>query len=411
MQKNQRWTVMLVLGWFLGCGSLILPVAHAQKAPEEIKIGCTVPLSGRLAQSGVDVQWGYEAAVADVNKEGGLFMKEFNKKLPVKLFMYDDESDPTKAATRYERLVMEDKVDVLLGSYSTMINTAVVVVAEKHKIPIVANHFSHELPHRQGYKYLFSPFVKSNEYANGIDYVVEMAALKKVEKPKTAAIVMNNTEIPKEVAAYYRKRCAELGIEVVVNEVYALGRSDFSPIIMKTKSSKAEIWLSLPTPPEGLAMLRQMKELDYNPKIIFMTQANTARGWPGDKGQLGEFTVSLESWGVGLPFPGNKELVDTYTAKMNHKPGPNIGTGYQAVQVAADAVRRAGTLDKTRIRDSLAATDMMTISGPVKFKPDGMPIMENFLFQWINGAHVAIWPKKYPTITDPVYPQPEWNKR
>lgn len=298
--KQQRSASRLFPFCLISVFALILwtPLyAQQAKIPIEIKIGCTIPLSGPLANSGIDVKWGYEEAVNEINAQGGLFMKEYDKRLPVKLVIYDDETDPVKAAARYERLILEDKVDALIGSYGSLINTTIAVVAEKHKIPLVANHFSHEKPHKQGYQYLFSPFIKSSEYAKGVDYVIEMAAAKGVEKPKRAAIVMNNTEIPIETAGVYRKRCGEVGIEVVVDEVYPMGRSDFSSIILKAKSNKAELWFSFPTPPEGLAMLRQIKELDYNPKMSFMTMATTARGWPGGKGELGEFTVSPESWG------------------------------------------------------------------------------------------------------------------
>ena len=144
--------ILLVLG---------IESVPAVSAPDSIKIGCTVALTGRFAANGIEVKDGYEIAVNHINQAGGLFVKEFGKKIPIQLLLYDDESEPTKAAARYEKLYTEDKVAAYLGSFSTVINTSLIAVAEKNKVPIVVSHFAHLAPHRQGYKYLFSPFYKS----------------------------------------------------------------------------------------------------------------------------------------------------------------------------------------------------------------------------------------------------------
>ncbi len=102
------------------------PVFAAPQAPDAIKLGCTLALTGRFAANGIEVKDGYEIAVQHINEDGGIFIKEYGKKLPVKLIMYDDESDPTKAAARLEKLYSEDKVLAYLGSFSTVVNTSVI---------------------------------------------------------------------------------------------------------------------------------------------------------------------------------------------------------------------------------------------------------------------------------------------
>ena len=399
--------IVMLLGCVLmGGGDTIA----ASQAPDSIVIGCTVALTGRFASNGVEVKDGYEIAVQHINQDGGIFVKEFGKKIPIKLIIYDDESEPMKAAARYEKMYSEDKVVAYLGAFSTVINTSLIAVAEKNKVPIVVSHFSHLEPHRQGYKYLFSPFYKSvPDYPYIIDAIGDVAGK---DKPKRVAIVMSRTEWPMELTRAYRDKIAKVGhYQVVVDETYPFGSKDFSMIISKAKAADAEVWLSAPTPPEGLAMIRQMKELNYNPKFVNMTQGCSSRGWPGNEKEMGEYVSAFENWIPGLKWPGNDRLINDAKARLGGKlPWCGVGTGYIDVQVLAKGIERAGTLDRKKIRDALAKTEMMTVGGPVKARPDGT--MENlvYLCQWQKGIYVPVWPKKH-AIADPVYPIPEWSKR
>jgi branched-chain amino acid transport system substrate-binding protein len=382
----------------------------AGSAPDAIVIGCTVPLTGRFAANGIEVKDGYEIAVQHINEDGGILVKEYGKKIPVKLIMYDDESDPTKAAARYEKLFSEDKVVAYLGGFSTIINTSLIAVAEKNKVPIVVSHFGHLAPHRQGYKYLFSPFQKTiPDYPKIIDAITDISGSR---RPKRIAIVMSRTEWPLETAKAYKEKIEKGGIyELVLNETYPLGSTDFSMIIAKAKAAGAEVWLSSPTPPEGIAMVRQMKELDYSPQFINMAQASSSRGWPGKAKDIGEYVVALENWIPGLKWPGNDRLIRDAKKRLGGKlPWCGVGTGYMDVQVLADGIERAGTLDRDKIREALSKSNMMTVGGPVKARPDGT--FENivYLCQWQKGEYVPIWPKDY-AVASPVFPAPKWSAR
>jgi len=369
----------------------------ASQVPEFIVIGCTLPLTGRFASNGIEVKDGYEIGIKHINEAGGIFVKEFGKKLPLKLI-------------RYEKMYSEDKVVAYLGSFSTVINTSLIAIAEKNKVPIVVSHFAHLAPHKQGYKYLFSPFYKTvPDFEHIFDALEYMS---KKDRPKRVAIVMSRTEWPLETAEVYKDRITRSGhYQLVIDETYSFGSKDFSMIISKAKAAKAEVWLSSPTPPEGMAMIRQMKELNYNTKLVNMTQASSSRGWPGNRGGLGEYVIALENWNPGLKWPGNDALIKDAKERLGGKlPWAGVGTGYIDVQILANAIERAGTLDRAKIRDALAKTDMMTVGGPVKVRPDGT--MENCVYacQWQNGDLVIVWPEEHATA-DPVYPVPDWSKR
>ena len=391
----------------LACGIVLA----AGPAPETIKIGCTLPSTGRFAANGIEVKDGYEIAVDHINKAGGIMVKEFGKKIPVQLIMYDDESDPVKAAARYEKMYSTDQVVAYLGSFSTVINTSLIAVAEKNKVPIVVSHFSHLAPHRQGYKYLFSPFYKTTpDFPKVFDALNDVPGVK---GPRRVAIVMSRTEWPMETAKVYRERIAqEKGRwELVVDETYPLGSTDFSMIISKAKAARAEIWLSSPTPPEGIAMARQMKELSYSPAYLNLTQASSSRGWPGKEKEIGEYASALENWVPGLKYPGNDRLIEDAKKRLGGQlPWCGVGTGYIDVQILANGIEQAGTLDRTKIRDALARTEMMTVGGPVKARADGT--MENVvvLTQWQKGKLLPVWPKEN-AIAPFVYPMPAWDAR
>ena len=410
-----RATCAAVFGALLAVGLFSLtgecPSASAAgQAPDAIKIGCTLGLTGRFAANGIEVRDGYEIAVQHINEDGGIFIKEYGKKVPVRLIMYDDESDPTKAAARYEKLYSEDKVVAYLGSFSTVVNTSLIAVAEKNRVPIVVSHFSHLQPHRQGYKYLFSPFYKTTpDYPKIIDALTDISGAR---RPKRIAVVMSRTEWPLETARVYKEKIEKGGLyELVLNETYPLGSTDFSMIISKAKALKAEVWLSSPTPPEGIAAIRQMKELDYVPQFINMTQASSARGWPGKEKEVGEYIAALENWIPGLPWPKNDRLIRDAKKRLGGQlPWCGVGTGYMDVQVLADAIERAGTVDREKIRDALAKTEMMTVGGPVKVRPDGTFELNVYLCQWQKGAYLPVWPKKF-AAANPVFPVPSWSAR
>ena len=223
---------------------------------------------------------------------------------------------------------------------------------------------------------------------------------------------MSRTEFPMETAKVYREKIARDGLyQIVLDETYPLGSTDFSMIIAKAKAARAEVWLSIPTPPEGMAMARQMKELDYDPQFINMTQACSARGWPGKTKDIGEYVVALENWIPGLKWPKNDRSSGTPKRRLDGQlPWCGVGTGYIDVQVLADGIERAGSLDREKIREALSKSDMVTVGGPVKARPDGT--FENivYLCQWQKGEYVPVWPKPY-AVALPCLPCAEMERK
>ena len=115
-------------------------------------------------------------------------------------------------------------------------------------------------------------------------------------------------------------------------------------------------------------MLKQMAQLGYKPKANIMLRASDDPSW-GKLGALGDYAIGSPDWHPALNYPGVKELNAVVKAKTGQPANPSVGPAYASIKVAAAAIEKAGSLDRAAIRDALAATDMQTVVGHVKFGP------------------------------------------
>ena len=155
------------------------------------------------------------------------------------------------------------------------------------------------------------------------------------------------------------------GYQIVSSGEYAPGSKDFSDLILKAKTAGAETVLALPSPPDGMTLVKQMKELSYSPKLTFFIRAPDPPVWAKNLGKDGDFVILAPGWHHAVKAPGVKELNEAHQAKIGRPADPITGPAYACVQILAAAVARAGGVDRERVRDAIAATDMTTVIGPV----------------------------------------------
>jgi branched-chain amino acid transport system substrate-binding protein len=380
---------------------------EATSPPKAITVGAAVSLTGGFASGGLESKFGYEQAAADINKGGGIYVKEFNKQIPLELIVEDDESDSTKCVARLEKMHSVDKVVAYLGPYGSTLCAAAAGIAEKNKVPILAVSFSLLAPHQQGYKYLFSPFVKTDTGLEAIFATID--TMPKAQRPSKVAIFAEKTDWGEELIRLSPDVAKKRGYTIVTDKSYAVGTKDFSSLIIAAKSADAEIVVGVPTPPDGIAIMRQIKELDYNPKVVIFWRAAGTPLWPANLKQDGDYVGYVSNWDHNFKYPGCLELVAAYKAKHNKLPSVTVGVTYSCVQILADAIKRAGTLDKNKIRDAIAAADMTTVEGPVKFRADGVGITPVAIMQWQKGVSQVIYHEKF--TTSPILVMPKWNER
>jgi branched-chain amino acid transport system substrate-binding protein len=376
----------------------------AVELPETIKVGAVVPLTGAFAAGGEQIKNGYELAVEDINNAGGVDVG--GTMVPIELIMLDDESDPTKTVQRLETLFSDEEVVAYLGGFGSSLHIAAAGIAEKNKVPYLGVAFAVQAPHNQGFQYLFSPFPKSPALA-----VATFDMLDSLDpKPTRIAILAESTDWGAELSGLWKEEAAARGYEVVADEQYAPASEDFSANILAAKDADAEVVLALPIPPDGLGLARQMKELDFNPGIAMFIRAADSLAWGENLGADGDYFMLMPGWNPAVTFPGAAEMVAAHQTKYGKSAQATTGPAYAAVQILADAITRAGSLDRDAIRDAIAATDMTTVAGPVTFNEDGTGNVITVINQWQDGQQVLVWPPDQAS-GEIMYPAAPWSER
>jgi branched-chain amino acid transport system substrate-binding protein len=373
---------------------------------QTIKLGAVVPLTGRYAAGGAQNKAGYEIAIQQLNAAGGVAVG--GKKLQLELVMLDDESDPTKTVARLETLATQGVV-AYLGGFGSDLHAAAASIADKNKIPYLGVAFAFHGIHQQGLRYLFSPFPKSPDLTRET-FVFLDAVIPAAQRPRKVALFLERTDWGKEMGLGWESLAKKHSYQIVASGEYAPGAKDFSDLILKAKSAGAETVLALPSPPDGMTIVKQMKELDFNPKVNLFIRAADPPVWSKNLSKDGDYVLLSPGWHFAAKYPNVTELNEAHQKLFNRPADPIVGPSYACIQILADALTRAKDLDRDKIRDALAATNMMTVVGPVKFRADGTGEVKVFFQQWLKGKQELVWPKEFATAPFG-YPAPAFSQR
>ena len=181
-------------------------------------------------------------------------------------------------------------------------------------------------------------------------------------------------------------------------------------MILSAKNNNADAVLAYPGPPDGMAIFKQMKELDFNARFYYFVRAPDGAAWGQNLGKDGDYVLNTPGWSPQLKFNGVDKLVQDYQTKYNKPADALAGPAYSEIQILADAIERAGKLDRDAVRDALTKTSMDTVEGPVKFNPDGTGQVIVEANQWQNGKQNLVWPKDV-AAAPILYPAPTWQNR
>src|SRR5919202_490833 len=365
------------------------PAAGGSSATS-VKIGAAVGLTGRYASGGEQIKNGYDLAVKDINAGGGAMVKPLGRKVPLELQILDDASDANNTSARMETLNTSG-ILAYFGGFGSDLHAAAAAVAEKNKVPYIGVAFALYAIHQQGYKYLFSPFPKSPQLTKAIFDLMDTLN----PKPAKVAIFAEQTDWGNEMDTGWKQQAqAHGGYEIVTDEQYRPGATDFSSMLLKAKGANADAALMVPNPPDGIAIIKQMKEIDFNPTFFNVIRASDSGSWGGALGKDGEYVIGAPGWGADLKYPGNADMVKEYQATYKKPPEGVVGAAYAVVQVLVDALGRVDSLDREALRPALAATNMSSsVIGPISFNPDGTGNVVTVYEQWQNGKQVTVWPQ------------------
>jgi len=376
--------------------SLPLPVA----AQTPIKIGASMSVTGTYAKPGTYQKQGYDVCIDELNAKGGILGRK------VELVIYDDQSTPATAVRLYEKLITEDKVDAVMGPYSSAVSEAVANVTEKYKKVMVAPLAATTSIFKKGRKYIFMVITPAENYLDGL---IDMAAKRGL---KTVAIIHEDTLFPKASAAGTVEAAKKKGMQVVLQEAYPKGNTDFSALLVKIKAANPDVIAAGTYFDDAVAITRQMKELNVNPKMFGLTVGGDLPEFYDLLKQNAEYVYGSTQWDESLPYPGQKEFLAAYKAKFKgQEPSYHTAAGYAGCLIYAEAVKKAGTLDADKVRDQLLKMEIKTAFGDYKVEPDGFQIAHKMvMLQWQDGKRIVVWPDDLANGKIR-YPTPEWGKR
>jgi branched-chain amino acid transport system substrate-binding protein len=374
--------------------------AGAMEAPDAIYLGAVVPQTGAFAGGGAQVLRGYQYAVDAINAAGGVYVAEYDTNLPLELIVRDDESDPNKTTAIMEEMAGQG-ISAYLGGFASPLHAAGTAVAEKNQIPYLGVATALQALHEKGYRYYFSPFPKSPDIAKSVFEMLN-TLLPEGGRPTRVGIFQEATDWGEELGALWEEEAAKQGYEIVLHETYAPGSADFTDMILKAQAADVQALLSLPTPPDGFNIYKQMGELGWKPPFNLVVRAADVPTW-NDLGPVGDGVVLSAGWHPDLGYPGIDAMNQRHIEEEGRPADPVVGGSYATVQIVADAIERAGNLDHAAIRDALAATDLDTVAGHITFREDGTAPIENPLMQRQGDKVVLIWPQ-VPGAGEFVYP-------
>src|SRR5260370_10876591 len=248
------------------------------------------------------------------------------------------------AVKLYEKLMPEDKVDAVVGPYSPAVREAVANVTEKYKEVMVAPLAATTSIFKKGRKYIFMVITPAESYLDGL---IDMAAKRGL---KTVAIINEDTLFPKASAAGTAEAAKKRGMQVVLQEAYPKGNTDFSSLLVKIKAANPDVIAAGTYFDDAVAITRQMQELNVNPKMFGLTVGGDLPKFYDLLKQNAEYIYGSTQWDESLPYPGQKEFLAAYNNKFKHEHSYHAAAGYAACLIYGEAVKRAGTLDDVRVR-------------------------------------------------------------
>jgi len=381
--------------------------AYAASKRDYILIGRCNPNSGPLSAFGETTPWIDDRAIAEINKDGGIFIKEAGKKLPVRIKLMDTESDPTKAGDVASKLILQDEIDLMITLHTPDTVNPVDAMCERYQVPCISSDAPVESwltggPYKWSFHFFFSVPQIVETFVSMWDSVAE-------KTDKVVGGLWPNDPDGKTYAEMFTKRLLEKGYKVVDAGRFPNKTPDYTSFIDLWKREKVDILTSIQPPPDFAAAWRQCFQQGFIPKMctggkpILFPSAVQALG-----GNLANALTTCVWWGPYHPFKSSiagysaKELCDAWTEKTGRQWTQILGFTYATFEVALDALKRAGTLDKEKIRTALAQTDVQTIVGPIKFNKVNYSRTPMVGGQWVKGKK---WPWELEIIENNQYPE------
>lgn len=376
--------------------------AQAKVDGDTIILGSAISFTGKYSTNGIHAKNGYDIAVSKINEMGGV--KIGGKSYKLKIQYYDDESTPLRTAQLLERLVNQDGVKYFLGPYSSATTKAAAPIIEKYKVPMIEAEGASRSLFNKGYKYLFAVLSTSEQYlASSIGLAAEIAE-KNGKKASDVKIAMafENDPFSLDVRAGVLEDAKKYGMKVVIDDKMPRDLNDISSTLTKVKALKPDLLLLSGHSKGAATGARQIKEMKINVPMIALTHCEAAKITTKFGASVNDFLCPTQ-WAPSLTYKdkyfGSASDYDKLFKKTfdGYKNVP-----YQSAQASAavlvwkEAFEKAGSLDPEKVRDAIAATEMETFYGGIKFAPEGNNTAKPMVLRQIqNGEYNVVAPSKW----------------
>lgn len=402
----------------------ILFGAMSAQAQEEVRIGALYPLSGPVAQVGVDAVAAVKTAMEIVNEGADLPLPLAKSKglsglggAKVKIFVSDHQGKPEIGLSETERLITQEKVHAMLGAYFSSVTGAASTAAERAGIPFVNPESTSPMLTERGFKFFFRTTPTDEDFSKLMfDFMKDLAA-KTGKKIESVSIFHEDTAFGSDSAKVQERVAKESGIKLLEKITYKAQTTSLSSEVQRLKAANADVLLPSSYTSDTFLLLRTAKELDYSPKLIVAQNAGftdptflTTMG----KDAEGAITRSPYNGDLANRIPLITKVNEIFKKHSNGRELSDVPARvFTGMMTLLDAINRAGSTDPEKIRAALAATNippeqLIVPYKGVKFNDKGQnELVRPILMQVQKGKYCTIYPFELASC-EPIYPAPTW---
>ena len=408
--KNLIITFVSAIALLLSTSTISL----AKVVGDKIILGAAVSLTGKYSTNGKHTKNGYNMAVERINSMGGV--KVGGKTYKFDIIYYDDESNSGRAAQLAERLIKQDGVHYMLGPYSSGLTKAIAPITEENKIPMVeANGASRSL-FTKGYKYLFAVLSPANQY---LEVAIDLAVEKNGGNPVNIAMAFEQDAFSQDVRLGIVDAAKRTGSTITIDDKLPKELNDMAATLAKVKATGPDVLVVSGHSKGALTAIRQIAEMKVDVPMLAMTHCDASK-LAKQHGKNSEYALCAAQWHKELSYKddyfGNGIKFDKdFNALYGYTPPYQAAESAAALLVWKDAFERANSLDKDKVRDALAKTEMQTFYGNIKFGEGGQNTAKPMVLFQVrcegdSCANRLVAPTKWASHKL-VHPVPKWSER
>ena len=366
-----------------------------QSTESYIKIGMSASVTGRYSLPGRQALAGVQAWVGDTNRAGGIKLKESGSRTPVRLVHYDDGSKAARCAWATEQLIADERVDIVLGPYSSGLTLKAVPITRKHRCVLWNHGGASEVIYEQESDWLVSILSPASQYFRS---VIDMVRSTQPLASEVAIVHSTAGAFPSDVATGAERYCREAGLGPIRVYTYEAGTTDFGPVLRKLRSLQPQVILSVGRIEDDLPFARQLVHSGIEVGTVGVIAAPLTM-FGETLGDAAEGIVGPSQWepcsAVEPDYgPSAQDVLRSFESRRAFGIDYPMAQAYAGCLVAQRCIEEAGSLDNAALREVAAGLDFTTFYGRFRIEPATgrqlghlMPVV-----QWKNGEKVVVWP-------------------